>query len=116
MQWAVHMEAWVSANFSNSILLCVSLISFDQGTMTDPVQPFIRIIKAGVKFPPHAYDPNTSPDTEIKINRRKNGQIHYSRRVIKPTVVLPHFTLQRIFNLRKCVLIHLPSRFLLTSS
>jgi hypothetical protein len=58
--------------------------------MTDPAQPVIKIVKAGIKFPPHAYDPNASPDTEIKITRRKNGQIHHSRRVIKPTVVLLH--------------------------
>ena len=55
--------------------------------MTDPEQPVINIVKSGVKFPPHAYDPDTSPDTEVKVSTRRNGQKHYSRRVIKPTMV-----------------------------
>ena len=56
--------------------------------MTDPAQPVITIIKSGVKFPPHAYDPTTTPDTVTTTTRRRNGQIHLSRRVMKPTMVL----------------------------
>lgn len=55
--------------------------------MTDPEQPVINIYKSGIKFPPHAYDPDSSPDTEVKVTTRRNGQKHYSRRVAKPTVV-----------------------------
>jgi hypothetical protein len=82
------MEAWVRIQFSESILHKFILLNrLILGTMTDPTQPVIRIVKAGVKFPPHAYDPNSSPDTEVKVVRRRNGQIHHSRRVVKPTVV-----------------------------
>jgi hypothetical protein len=51
-------------------------------------EPRIVIVKAGQKFPPLRYDAESTPDTSVTATTRRNGQVTYSRRIIKPTMVI----------------------------
>jgi hypothetical protein len=59
--------------------------------MSDPTSntlPKIHIKKTGQKFPPFKYDADTTPDSEVVAAVRRNGQLSYSRRILRPTLVL----------------------------